>query len=47
MAGLSVERVSASVMLNSGEREIAGVSKPVYLTVTEIIIYIMARVSLS
>lgn len=47
MAGLSAKRVSALVMLNDVEREIAGVSKPVYLTVTEIIIYIMARVSLS
>lgn len=46
MTGLSVERVSAPVTLNDGEKE-KGVSKPVYLTVTEIMIYIMARVSLS
>lgn len=45
MAGLSVKRVSAPVRLNDVERGIAGVSKPVYLTVTEIIIYVMAEVS--
>lgn len=45
MAGLSVKRASATVRLNDVERGIAGVSKAVYLTVTEIIIYIMAEVS--
>lgn len=48
MAGFSVERDSAPVLLNDGEKEIAGVSKPVvYLTLNEIIIYIMGKVSLS